>query len=206
MPINLRVSGDFTPYLKYNSKAGRWYARFDGVNSDVEIANPRIAIDLENIKTGWIAFSQTGGPPQILWDPSQAEESPKPNWEGVKRGFRVVVVGRDAVTTAGAVLGEREVMATANAIIKPIIDMYNQWEKDRGDHPGCIPVYRCTGVVALNGRNGVNYEPVFKLLSWIARDKMPELASQETLHDVAFNDVDEPEGMTVQDDGDDIPF
>jgi hypothetical protein len=55
MPLNLTTSeGEFTPYIKYNAKAGRFYVRPDGGTEDVEISNPVLAFDMANIKTGWI--------------------------------------------------------------------------------------------------------------------------------------------------------
>ena len=50
MPLNLTVNeGDFTPFIKYNAKAGRWYAKFEGQASEVEIINPRLLFDMLNI-------------------------------------------------------------------------------------------------------------------------------------------------------------
>ena len=46
MPLNLSVGdGDFTPYIKYNAKAGRWYVKPEGATEEVEIVNPALAFD-----------------------------------------------------------------------------------------------------------------------------------------------------------------
>ena len=57
MPLNLSVGdGDFTPFMKYNAKAGRFYVRPDGATEETEIINPILAFDMANIKTGWLYY------------------------------------------------------------------------------------------------------------------------------------------------------
>ncbi len=175
MPLNLSASGgDFMPYLKFNAKAGRFYARFEEIDEEVEVPPPRLLFDFDNIQTGWIAFGVTGAP-QVLWDPSLTQEAPKPSWEGAKRGFRVAVIGNDKIQVAGnRVLGVRELMATATAIITPILKMYEFYETDQPSD--ALPFYKCTRVNAVKGHKGaVNYEPVFEFMQWIDRARVPGL-------------------------------
>ena len=75
MPLNIGNDGDFTPYLKYNAKAGRFYIRPPGATEDVELMNPRLAIDMANIRTGWVCF-QEGLAPEKVWDASLTQRSP----------------------------------------------------------------------------------------------------------------------------------
>ena len=94
MPLNLSVNeGDFTPYLKYNAKAGRFYVKAEGATEEAEILNPLLAFDMAHIRTGWL-FYQEGTGPQKVWDPSRDQMAPRPpgpqKW---KRGFEVLVYG-----------------------------------------------------------------------------------------------------------------
>ena len=59
MSLNLSTGGDFSPFLKYNAKAGRWFVRGEN-GTDVEIEHPRFAIDLENIRQGWLDSVSAG--------------------------------------------------------------------------------------------------------------------------------------------------
>lgn len=210
MPLNLnpRSDKDFVPYLKYNAKAGRWYARFDGQSADVEVQTPRLVYDFQNIKVGWIAFAASG-PPQFAWDADSATAGPRPDWPKVKRGFCVHVVGRDKVPAAqNQTLGVRELMSTASAIIEPLLAMYAQWEEHRASKPTELPVFHCTGVKAVVGKNGTNYIPVFNLLTWVERDMVKELDGAPMRDNAgAFGtsgheDSEQPPPFT----DDDIPF
>lgn len=173
MPLNLQTSdGDFTPYLKYNAKAGRWYFRPQGAQTDVEIFNPRFAVDFANIKTGWF-FYQEGQGPEKVYDPSQTQAAPRPAGpKKFKRGFEVLVFGSDQVNGSG-VLGLREWSSTASNVISAINAMYAEYEAGVNANPGKVPFFACVGVTAVNGAYGTNYEPGFKLLGWVERTKIP---------------------------------
>ena len=173
MPLNLSVSdGDFTPYIKYNAKAGRWYIRPEGASEDLEVINPALAFDMANIRTGWIYYSDGAGPEKV-WDPSptqMAERPPGP--KKFKRGFEVLVYGNMQI--AGKKLGLREFSSTAGNVIGPILRMHAQYEDGLAQNPNKVPVFICTGVKAINGAFGTNYEPQFDLHSWIERSKIPD--------------------------------
>ena len=170
MPLNLQSSdGEFTPYIKYNSKAGRWYVKGpDG--AEIEVVNPRLAFDMANIKTGWIMFSEGMGPISV-WDTSATEMAPKPEGK-YKRGFNVMVCGGDSLPGIGP-LGLREFSSTANVVITAMLDMYRTYEEQVGAHPAEVPFYQCTGVKPISGMHGTNYEPHFQLVGWVHRSKIP---------------------------------
>lgn len=173
MPLNLSVGdGDFTPYIKYNAKAGRWYVKPEGATEDVEVANPALAFDMAHIKTGWIFYNEGSGPEKI-WDPSPTQMAPKPrDARKFKRGFEVMVYGN--VVVAGKKLGIREFSSTAGNVIGAILRMYGEYEAGAAANPGKVPVYVCTGVKPITGAYGVNYEPQFALQSWIERSRVPD--------------------------------
>ena len=169
MPLNLSVSdGEFVPYIKYNAKAGRWYVKSpDG--AEIEVVNPGLAFDMTNIKTGWIMFTEGMGPVSV-WDKSATEMAARPEGK-YKRGFNVLVCG-NSVPGIGP-LGLREFSSTAGAVTKCMIDMYRAYEEQVGGHPNQVPFYQCTGVTAISGMHGTNYEPHFELKGWVDRAKVP---------------------------------
>lgn len=170
MPLNLTPNegGEFTPYIKYNSKAGRWYAK-PKEGPEVEVSNPRLAIDFANIKTGWIMFTEGMGPISV-WDVGE-NMAIKPEGK-YKRGFHVVVFGADSLPGLGP-LGLREFSSTANVVITSILAMHGQYEAEMGRHPVQIPVFQCVGVTAITGMHGTNYEPNFQLQTWVDRNRVP---------------------------------
>lgn len=193
MPLNLSVGGEeFTPYLKYNAKAGRFYVRPKDAQQDVEVEKPRLLFDMINIKTGWI-FYQEGVGPERVWDPSPSQAAPRPAGpRKFKRGFEVMVVGGDNLHGIGK-LGLREFSSTATNVISAIHKMYAAYEAGLAANPGCVPFYRCTAVLGVQGSYGTNYEPVFELISWVDRKKAPEFDAH--LASADNEDARKPNGM-----------
>lgn len=176
MPLNLSVGdGDFVPYLKYNAKAGRFYVKSPDGKVDIEVEKPRLAFDMANIKTGWIYYPEGGGaPPEKVWDPTLNQQAPKPaGMKKFRRGFEVMVVGADQIPGVG-ILGLREFGSTAGAVIGSILKMYDLYEIGAEQNPEKVPFFRCTQVNPIDSKYGTNYEPVFSLLGWVERKKVPE--------------------------------
>ncbi len=173
MPLNLSTSdGEFTPYLKYNAKAGRFYVRPQGATSDVEVEKPRLLFDMANVKTGWIYYSEGAGPEKV-WDPSPEQMAPRPAGpRKFKRGFEVLVFGGDKLPGIGP-LGLREFSSTANNVITSFVEMYAAYEAAAKANPGKVPFYRCVKVIPVQGTYGTNYEPKFELMAWVDRTKCP---------------------------------
>ena len=172
MPLPLTVNdGDFTPFLSYNAKAGRFYIRVQGEQHPVEVSSPRLAFDMAHIKTGWL-FYQEGAGPEKVWD-TGGTMSPRPagpqKW---KRGFEVMVYGADALPGIGT-LGLREFSSTAANVIGRILLMYAEYERGAAANPGKIPVYSCNRVIPIQGAYGTNYEPEFLLKGWVERARVP---------------------------------
>ena len=87
MPLNIGASGSIKPYVKFNAKADKWFAK--GENGDVEIARPTFIADLPNIATGWLRFLE-GQAPERVMDTSLDRAAPNPG-NGFKRGFMLAV-------------------------------------------------------------------------------------------------------------------
>lgn len=179
MPLNLSVAdGEFTPYIKYNAKAGRFYVRPQGATADVEVERPMLAFDMANIRTGWLYYAEGAGPEKI-WDPSPSQMAPRPPGpRKFKRGFEVMVFGNSDVPGIGK-LGLREFSSTAGSVIGAILQMHAEYEKGLAANPGKVPYYACTGVAAIPGAFGTNYEPVFQLRGWVDRTKIPAFDEHE---------------------------
>ena len=183
MPLPLSTSdGEFTPYLKYNAKAGRFYVRPQGATQDVEVMNPRLAFDMEHIKTGWL-FYQEGVGPEKVWDQGGKQGPRPPGPQKWKRGFEVMVFGVDDLPDVGR-LGLREFSSTASNVIGCILKMYAAYEMDALANPKKVPFYVCKRVIPIQGAYGTNYEPEFILMGWVDRAKVPQfdehLAGTET--------------------------
>ena len=174
MPLNLSTNdGEFTPYLKYNAKAGRFYVRPQGATQDVEVANPRLAVDMAHIKTGWIFYPE-GGAPEKVWDASPDKAAPRPAGpKKFKRGFEALVFGGDNIPGVGK-LGLREFGSTASCVIAAILKMHAAYEAGAAVNPGKVPFYACKSVIPIQGAYGTNYEPDFALTGWVDRAKIPE--------------------------------
>lgn len=173
MPLNLSVSdGDFTPYIKYNAKAGRWYVKPEGATEELEITNPALAFDMANIQTGWLFYAEGSGPEKV-WDPSPSVMAAKPPGpRKFKRGFEVMVYGNALV--GGKKLGVREFSSTAANVITAMLRMYGEYESAAAANIGKVPVFICKGVKPITGAYGVNYEPQFELQSWVDRSRVPD--------------------------------
>lgn len=192
MPLNLSVNdGDITPYLKYNAKAGRFYVRTPGGSEDIEVDKPRLAIDMARIKTGWIFFQEGVGPEKV-WDPSPTQMAPRPTgpkkW---KRGFEVMAFGNDNLPGVGK-LGLREFASTAGTVITSLHSMYAEYERGMAANPNAVPFYRCLGVKPIAGSYGTNYEPLFALIGWVARDKVPAFNAAPNDEDIGWDNAPPP--------------
>lgn len=172
--LNMSVGGDFNPILKYDARSGRFRVRMEG-GEEVDIAEPRLAVDFDSIKTGWICYPQ-GQAPQRVWDVNGVRQ-PRPGPVGAvefKEGFEVNVYGGDPIRElSGQKLGLREWGSTANACKAGVLNAHAQYLQGQAANPGALPVYRMTGVKTIKTKNGTNYEPVFVLDKWVARSAIP---------------------------------
>lgn len=162
--------GDFTPWVKYNAKAGRWYIKGDA--GDVEIQNPAFVADFANIKTGWFYFAAGSAPEKII-DPSLTQRAEKPNRtyqdkdgkqkDCFKRGFLLNVLIKAPVANV------YELSSTAEAICTAISALYTQYTEAPEKAQGLLPVVQVTGANPVTGKHGTNYTPVFQIAKWVAR-------------------------------------
>ena len=57
--LNIGASGSIKPYVKFNAKADKWFAK--GETGDVEIGRPTFVADLANIAHGLAALPRGPG-------------------------------------------------------------------------------------------------------------------------------------------------
>lgn len=154
--------GDFTVYVKYNAKAGRWYTRKDEKDApEYEVQNLTAVFDMENIKTGWFLLAPGVAPSKkmnadfMTWEASPGE--------GHKQGFQLNVFSDKNLG------GVREFLSTAQAVKEAMNDLYDDWTANKAANPGKLPVVKCVGVSAVTGQHGTNYKPQFEIVSWAPR-------------------------------------
>ncbi len=178
--LNIGGSGNITPFVKFNAKADKWFAKGD--DSDVEIARPTFIADFANIVTGWLRFRE-GEAPERSIDPSLDRAGPSPG-EGFKRGFVLSVYSRKFFS------GLVELSGTSIHMGNAIREIYQAFETDRGNHPGEVPVIACTGSEAMKDKYGTNYKPVLELVKWVARPA--ELPDQSPVDDADVWQAESP--------------
>lgn len=159
MPLALEPrSGDFTPYLKFNGKAGRWYTKNDA-GDEVEVQNMTAIFDLAQIKTGWVLFTE-GAAPDTSWDNGSIPPQPSPQH---KRGFSVNVFSPKELG------GLREFSATSNSAIISIKELHAKFEAAPEAARGLVPVVKCENVLPVKSKFGTNYQPVLTITKWVPR-------------------------------------
>jgi hypothetical protein len=160
MPLQIGGAGTGRPYAKFNAKSDKWFVRgIDG--ADAEIQRPTFVIDLDNIATGWTRFRE-GQAPERVMDASLTQSAPSPG-EGFKRGFMVLTFSTKYFG------GIAEFAATSVHVSNAIKDVYAEYEAQKVNHPGQVPVIACTGSEPIKDRHGTNYRPTFKVMQWVAR-------------------------------------
>ena len=175
--LNQQSSGDFTPWVKYNAKAGRWYIK--GELGDKEVQNPTFVADFENIKTGWLLFLE-GQAPSRVWDESLVNMAPQPS-EKHKRGFSLDIFSNQSF---GGVV---ELSSSSMHLCSAIQDLYKIYSEDKDKHKGQLPVVQFTGATPMKDKMGTNYRPDFKVIKWT--DRQTELSGAAA---VATNVPEQP--------------
>ena len=154
--------GEFTVYVKYNAKAGRWYTKDDAPNAaEFEVVNMTAVFDIPNLKTGWFLF-QAGSAPDKAINASLSAWGPKPS-DAHKRGFQINLFSDKNL------LGVREFASTAGSVIEAMNGLYDAYLAAPEAAQGNLPVVRCAGVLPVTGKHGVNYAPVLEIVAWVDR-------------------------------------
>jgi hypothetical protein len=167
--------GEFTPVLKYDAKAGRFFRmeRIDtgnGFESEpVDITTGiKFIADFENIEVGWIAFPPASAPDFRLV-PIGNQLPPQPS-ELHKNGIRFML---KLSKECGGERPIREIAGTSKSFRAAIEGIYLQYLAEKGKNPGKLPVLtveKITPVKTGTGtRTSTNYHPVFRISGWAPR-------------------------------------
>ncbi len=159
MSLYTAPSGDFTPFVKFNAKSGRWYAKKDG--SEVEVQNPVFVADLANARRAWMYF-QEGQAPDVVYFPSLDAQIPSPS-EKHKLGVSVNLYSE--ASFGGVVKLESNSTNTCSALG----ELHSLYEAAPESKKGKLPVVKVTGVEPVKGNFGTNYKPIFVIEKWIDR-------------------------------------
>ena len=155
MPLNLGT-GSIKDFVKFNSKADKWY-----VGGDQEIGRPIFIADFDNIAIGWLRFREGQAPERCIF-PALDREAPKPA-EDFKKGFVVTLYSENFF--GGAV----EFSSTSLHVRNALNEIYADWEWERDQHPGELPVITTAGSETKKDRYGTNFKPIFAITKWMPR-------------------------------------
>jgi hypothetical protein len=162
--LDIGGSGEFTPYLKYNSKSNQWSWR--GEDGEVQLASPVFAMDLTNIQTAWLRFDE-GAAPDRLIDGADGR-APRPS-NRHKRGFIVRVFSRQSFHGVG------EFSSNAIGVCNALKELHQTYRSQAAEHRGQVPVVHVVGTSTFKGRFGSNFAPAFAIKAWVQRpDVMPD--------------------------------
>ena len=163
MPLQIGGSGTGKPFCKFNAKADKWFVRgADG--EEVEIQRPTFVIDLDNIATGWLLLPRRPG--------AGAGDGPehRPAGAVAGRGLQARLRGDDLSARSSSAAPSSSA-GTSIHLSNAIKDVYAQYEAEKANHRGELPVVSCTGSEAMKDRYGTNYRPTFKIVQWVERPK-----------------------------------
>ncbi len=164
MPLNL--NNDFTPHIRWMAQTSSW--RMSGSDGHEPVTWEHAIFDLANIQTGWGIFAE-GQAPEWVMDPSLAKQAQKPHdgreW---RRGFKLSLFSDSAFG------GVREFATTAVGAVRGILQLYEQYEAEAGQHFNQVPVVQYVGSTPTRIGKGNTNVPNFKIVKWMDRpDALP---------------------------------
>lgn len=159
--------GTFTPYAKFDARAGRWFTKTE--NGDVDITDGFTAVfDFEQIEVGWMVFAAGTAPLYVTQDISLGVPQ-KPASGDWKQGFRMNIALPSSIAGGGA----RELSSTAKALIGVIDRLHTDYSNAPEKSERKLPVLKMNGttVVETKGPNGTtrNYAPILVIAGWVDR-------------------------------------
>ena len=165
MGFGIQSAGDFTPVVKYNAKAGRFFRedRGDGGKQEVDISSTFKAVfDFENVEVGWLHFV-TGGAPSFVMAPLGSPIPPRPSPDH-KQGVRFLL--KLAPSCGGDV---REIASAAGAFIGVVSDLHDVYLAQKDANAGKLPVVVAREPVITGSGDKRNYKPTLEIVGWAPR-------------------------------------
>lgn len=162
-------SGTFSPIVKYDARAGRLFRVDKDANGSTPVDITRsfkALFDFEQVEVGYILFTNGGAPDfRMVAYGGGMPLKPTPDH---KQGIRMHV--KLAPTCGGDV---RELSGTANAFLRGINTVHDQYLQQAGANPGKLPVVVLEDTQAVESGSGAkrstNYTPIFSIAGWAPR-------------------------------------
>jgi hypothetical protein len=168
--------GDFTGICKYDARSGRMF-RIDRIQDANGFTNDQVDItaifkacfDFENVETGWMLFAPGIAPslhliPLAVLDKGGTyPEKPSPDH---KPGVRFMV---KLTKACGGDKPVREIAGQSKAFLSAVEELYAEYERQKGQHPGELPVVELVRTVPVKSAQSTNYKPEFRISGWAKR-------------------------------------
>lgn len=157
--LNFNISsGGSSAYIRYMASTSSWQV-------DGEKCNLKQAIfDLENITTGWCKI-EAGTAPEWVMDADLRTVSARPEGDGWKRGFKVNLYSKSSFGDEPV----REWGTNSTGAQMGIQALYAQFEKDKADNDGKVPVVEYDGAEPTKIGKGMTNVPNLTIVKWVSR-------------------------------------
>lgn len=163
MGLNLNNGGNYKGHIRYLASTSSWQKSSENGLQNFQFT--AMVFDLDNIKTGWCVFEQ-GQPPEWVMDASLEQAAPKPNdGKDWKRGFKVDVYSKDLFGDEPV----REFATSATGAVMAIDNLYNQYEAEKSNNAGKVPVVEFRGSVPQKVGKGNTTVPTLVITKWVDR-------------------------------------
>lgn len=183
MGLNLNNSGNYKGHIRYMASTSSWQMSSDNGLQNFQFT--QMVFDLDNIKTGWCVFEQ-GQAPEWVMDASLTQAAPKPNdGKDWKRGFKVEVYSSNLFGDEPV----REFATSATGAVMAIDNLYNQYENEKANNAGKVPVVEFKGAVPQKVGKGNTTVPTLVISKWVDR---PAALNGDTTQAAPVNDAVPP--------------
>lgn len=188
--------GNIVPYVKYDSRAGR-FSRADRkqgadgnfANDTVDITqNFKAVVDMENIEIGFLKFA-AGSAPLSLLAPLGSPMPQKPGDADWKQGVRFML--KLHATCGGDV---RECTSNAASFLRGFDELHSAYEAGKAANQGKLPIVSLVSTQPVTSGQGAkkstNYQPVFEIIGWAPRPNDLVFVSKASGHQTTLPAVE----------------
>lgn len=166
--------GSRTPFISYDARAGRMF-RVDRTqdaggtwsSNKVDITNNCVFLaDMQNIKVGWLAFTDQG-PTKLLVPlgqplPARPDGKKSDGKPLFSNGFQLMVLLSNTCGGAPA----REFASSAGCVIEAMDSLHTTFAATPEAAEGKIPVIKMVGCAPVKSGQSTNYKPEFQIIAW----------------------------------------
>ena len=193
MPITFsEETNDANQYIRVHTPQNRWrIVNYEKEEIEFDVSKG-MAIDIKNVKFGWLAIDKGFRDWQPWPSPSQRTTKPEGSVE-YKNGFEVEVY----VPKHGHATFSSNTMAVGNFIAA----VYNKVENDKEFSSGKVPVVKVTGSSPITTATGnTTYDIGFVVDKWIDMPSKEESDSQPPVSQEDKKEVVEPSDPDSEED------